>query len=327
MSRIKYYYNEETCKYEKVTVTPTESILNIIGYLMVTLVFAFGLLYGYLKFFESPKEAKLKKENQELKFHYDKLSKNMSGVEDMLKSLESRDENIYRIIFEADPIPFSVRSAGAGGAKRYDGVEGKGLEEDKEEMIIDAYSKLDLLKRKMYIQTKSYDEITQLAEDKAKMLASIPAIQPISNKELKRLASGFGMRIHPIYKVKKFHPGVDFAAPKGTPIYATGDGVIKKVQTKFGGYGKQIEIDHGYGFVTKYAHLSKFNVKLGQKIKRGEIIGYVGTSGTSTAPHLHYEVIKNGEKVNPVYYFFNDLDPKEYEKILQLAFVENQSLS
>ena len=178
----------------------------------------------------------------------------------------------------------------------------------------------------MYIQSKSYDEIVALAEDKEKLFAAIPAIQPIANKELRRLASGFGYRIHPVYKVKKMHTGIDFSASIGTPIYATADGVIEKVKVHFSGYGKQIMIDHGYGYTTRYAHMHEFAVKEGEKVKRGQVIGYVGNTGTSTAPHLHYEVHKNGKKINPVHYFFNDLNAEEYEKIVELASIENQSL-
>jgi murein DD-endopeptidase MepM/ murein hydrolase activator NlpD len=184
-----------------------------------------------------------------------------------------------------------------------------------------------MLEKELYIQTKSYDDIVRLAKNKSKMLASIPAIQPLTNKELTRMASGFGMRIHPIYKLKRMHTGVDLAAPKGTPIYATGDGVVRFTKRNPGGYGNEIQIDHGFGYETKYAHLERFEVKPGQKVKRGEVIGFVGTSGSSTAPHLHYEVIHNGNKVNPVHYFFQDLNAEEYEKILELAAVENQSLS
>ncbi|MFW5726237.1 MAG: M23 family metallopeptidase, partial [bacterium] len=175
-------------------------------------------------------------------------------------------------------------------------------------------------------QTRSYDELLKQAEDKNAMLAAIPAIQPVSNKELRRLASGFGMRVHPIYKVKMMHPGIDFSAPQGTPVYATGAGKVITVKSAFAGYGKQVEIDHGFGYITKYAHMSDFNVKVGQTVERGQCIGYVGNSGTSTAPHLHYEIIKDGEKVNPIYFFYQDITPEEYEVLVQLASIENQSL-
>lgn len=325
MARIKYYYDTETCKYERVKATKSDIFLNALGFLFISLILSVGIVFAYFSYFESPKEAMLRKENEELKFYYDILNEKIDENSDMLGSLSERDDNIYRTIFAADPIADNIRNGGIGGAERYKKLLDEGLEQ--QELIVGTMQKLDKLKKQMYIQTKSYDEIAELAQRKNEMLASTPAIQPISNKRLSRLASGFGIRIHPIYKVKKMHWGCDFTAPTGTPIYATGDGVVELVEKKYGGYGKQVEIDHGFGYVTKYAHMSKFNVTKGQKVKRGEIIGYVGNTGTSTAPHLHYEVIYKGKKVNPVHYFFNDLDEAEYEEILELASRENQSLS
>jgi murein DD-endopeptidase MepM/ murein hydrolase activator NlpD len=325
MARIKYYYDTETCKYERLRVSSLDMILNSLGFVFVSIIFAAGLLWIYLSYFESPKEAMLARERDELILYYEILNKELEESNKMLSALQERDDNIYRVIFEAEPIPQSIRNSGSGALNRYKHLLGKNLK--REEVILSTVTKIEKLKKQMYIQTKSYDEIIKLAKNKTQMLACIPAIQPVHNKELNKLASGFGMRIHPIYKVKIMHTGVDFAAPRGTAIYATGDGVVKVVTTHFGGYGKEIEIDHGYGYVTKYAHLEKFNVKPGQKVKRGELIGYVGNTGTSTAPHLHYEVIYNTKKVNPVHYFYNDLNPAEYEKILELAAIENQSLS
>jgi murein DD-endopeptidase MepM/ murein hydrolase activator NlpD len=232
---------------------------------------------------------------------------------------------VYRVIFEAAPIPSTIRGAGIGGANRYKHITDKGLY--KEELLVSTFEKIDKLKKQMYIQTKSYDDIIQMAKDKSKMLAAMPAIQPISNKELNRLASGFGMRMHPILKTRRMHTGCDFAAPRGTLVNATGDGKIITVKRSFGGYGNEIEIDHGYGFITKYAHLDDFKVKVGQKVKRGECIGFVGNTGRSTAPHLHYEIIKDGKKIDPVHYFYKDINEAEYEKLLELSSQENQSLS
>ena len=324
MARIKYYYDTETCKYERVKVSTWDMTLNLLGFLSVSLIIAIGIVIIYNSYFDSPKEAILKKENQELQLYYDILEKEMEGMNDMLTALQERDDNVYRVIFEAEAIPSTIRSAGFGGAHRYRNLLESGLA--KEELILSNFQKLDKLKKQMYIQTKSYDEILEMAKDKSKMLASIPAIQPINNHELTRLASGYGMRIHPILKVRKLHTGLDYSAPRGTPIYATGDGTVITVRTNFGGYGKEVEIDHGYGFVTKYAHMDSFNVKKGQKVKRGECIGYVGTTGSSTAPHCHYEIIKDGNKINPVHYIFKDINDEEYEKLLELASVENQSL-
>ena len=325
MARIKYYYDTETCKYERVKVGTWDVVLNLLGFLSVAVVIAIAMVLVHNTYFESPKEAALKKENEELKLYYDILSDEMNNAQQMLSALQKRDDDIYRVINEAEPIPATVRDGGIGGTERYKQLLEQGLE--SEALILTTLQKIDRLKKQMYIQTKSYDEIVSLAKSKDKMYASIPAIQPITNKELTRLASGFGMRIDPIYKVRRMHEGTDFSAPqRNTPIYATGDGVVKKVATNYGGYGKEVLIDHGYGYVTRYAHMNDFNVKKGQIVKRGECIGYVGSTGKSTAPHLHYEVIKDGKKVNPVHYFYNDLNEDEFQKILELSAIENQSL-
>ncbi len=325
MARIKYYYDTDSCKYERIKVTTGDVLLNLFGFLSLAFLLAVGIVILFSTIFESPKEALLNKENKELKYYYTLLEKEIGGMQDMMASLQKRDDNVYRVIFEADPIPPSVRRAGTGGSEKYKDIIDKNLID--QDLIVSTMSKADLLKREMYIQTKSYDEILQMARNKSKMLASIPAIQPISNKELTRLASGYGMRIDPIYKVKKFHPGIDFSAPRGTPIYATGDGVIEVVQNEFGGYGKMVMINHGFGYQTLYAHMEQFNVHVGQKVKRGDCIGFVGSTGHSTGPHVHYEVIKDGKTVDPVHYFFQDLNDEEYQKILELASIENQSLS
>lgn len=326
MARIKYYYDTETCKYERIKISTLDIILNLLGFVSVAAIIAIGIVIIYFTYFESPKEAKLRKANQELLLYYDIAQKELKDMDEMMNFLQERDDNVYRVIFEADPIPQSIRRAGIGGSERYKQLlEGK-LE--RQDLILSTFKKIDLLKKQMYIQTESYDEIIQMARNRDQMLASIPAIQPISNKELTRLASGFGMRIHPIYKIKRPHLGVDFSAPKGTPIYATGDGVVQIVRNNgLSGYGMEVLIDHDYGYKTRYAHLNSFNVKPGQKVKRGECIGYVGNTGASTAPHCHYEVIKDNKPVDPVHYFYMDLDAEEYEKILELSSVENQSLS
>lgn len=326
MARIKYYYDTETCKYERVRVSTWDVMLNLLGFLTVAVILAVGLVIGYNTYFESPKEALLRKENDELKFHYDILQKELDNVSQMLSALQERDDNIYRVIFEAEPIPGTIRAAGVGGSERYKNLMEKGLEQ--EELIVRNFERVDRLKKGMYIQTKSYDEIMQLAMNKSAMLAAIPAIQPIQNVELTRLASGFGMRIHPIYKARRMHWGIDFSAPRGTPIYATGDGIVSlsKTSLKKTGYGNQIEINHGYGYVTKYAHMQMLVVKKGDKIKRGQLIGYVGSSGGSTAPHVHYEIIKDGKKIDPIQFIIQDVTDSEYQKLLELASRENQSL-
>lgn len=323
MAKIKYYYDTETCKYERIKPSTWDILINILGFVFSSILFGAGLLWILSSYFRSPREVLLEKENEQLTFYYDILNKEVKQSQDFLKALQVRDENIYRVIFEAEPIPIAIRNA-ENTQTKYKRVLESGL--NTNELITQTLSKIYMLQKRMYIQTKSYDEILSMANNKTELLASIPAIQPVTNRELTMLVSGFGMRIHPIYKVKKLHTGCDFAAPKGTPVYATGDGMIRYTRKNLGGYGNEVEIDHGYGYVTKYAHLDKYIVKPGKKVKRGEIIGYVGNSGSSTAPHLHYEVIHNDEKVNPVHYFYNDLNPDEYEKILELATIENQSL-
>ncbi len=324
MARIKYYYDTETCKYERVKTTTGDIILNTLGIFSLTLIMAVGLLLGYTTYFESPKELLLKNEVKELEYYYENLSREVQKLDAILAEMEHRDDNIYRAVLGAEPIESSIRNAGIGGADRYQDIRNKDI--INEDIIVKITEQVDRLRRKVYIESKSQDEVVELAVNKEQLFAAIPAIQPVSNKELIRLSSGFGMRFHPIYKVKKMHPGIDFSAPIGTPIYATADGVVDLLNVSFSGYGKTIEIDHGFGYRSRYAHMHGFAVSKGQKVKRGELIGYVGNTGLSTAPHLHYEVFINNRHVNPVYYFFNDLNPAEYEKIVELASIENQSL-
>lgn len=300
-------------------------MLNVLGFLSAASIIAVGILIIFNLYFDSPKELILKKENKELKLYYELMEQEVTIMSQMLADLQQRDDNLYRVIFETEPIPTEIRRAGVGGSDRFKEIKEKGLKQ--EQLIISLKSKVDDLKRQLYVQNVSYDEVSEMALNKEEYWASIPAIQPISNEELTMLASGYGNRLHPILKVRKMHTGVDFSAPKGTSIYATGDGIVKEVTTVFGGYGKFIEIDHGFGFVTRYAHMNEFKVRKGQRVKRGDMIGTVGNTGSSTAPHVHYEILKDDRFVNPVHYFFKDLNPSEYDRILELASKENQSLS
>lgn len=324
MARIKYYYDTETCKYERIKTRPIDVILNGAGFLMLALALSIGIYFLFATYFESPKELALKNENAELKFYYQNIQDELERLEEISGSLEYNDNNIYRVIMGAEPIESSIRNAGVGGSNRYAELMDK--EFDSKELVLETKQKIDLIKRKFFIQNQSHEKLREMILNKEQMLAAIPAIQPVSNEELIRLASGFGYRYHPVYKVRKLHTGIDFSAPIGTPIYATADGKVTMVEVSFKGYGKQIEIDHGFGFKTKYAHMHEFAVKKGQLVKRGELIGFIGNTGLSTAPHLHYEVLRNNKKVNPVHYFFNDLTPEEYEKVVELASMENQSL-
>ncbi|MBX2900409.1 MAG: M23 family metallopeptidase [Cyclobacteriaceae bacterium] len=324
MARIKYYYDTETCKYERIKTSTWDLILNTLGIVCLTVAMAVGLLILYGAYFESPKELLLRNEVKELEFYYENLNAEVDKLHKQLANMEYRDDNIYRVVLGAEPIDKSIREAGVGGLDRYEDIKNKSI--IHADLIVKLSESVDNLRRKLYIESKSQDEVVELTKNKEKLFAAIPAIQPVANKQLIALASGFGMRFHPIYKVKKMHTGIDFAAAIGTPIYATADGVIDKLEVSFSGYGKMIEIDHGFGYRTRYAHMHGFAVRQGQKVKRGDLIGYVGDTGLSTAPHLHYEVFVNGIVANPVHYFFNDLNPAEYEKIIELASIENQSL-
>ena len=324
MARIKYYYDTETCKYERIKTSTSDLILNTLGFMSLTLALAVGLLILYSTYFESPKELMLKNEVKEMKYYYENLEQEVDKLSAILSGMEYRDDNIYRAVLGAEPIEKNIREAGVGGSDRYEEIKSKNI--IHEDIIVKLHSAVDKLRRKVYIESKSQDDVVEMAKNKENLFAAIPAIQPVANKELIALASGFGIRIHPVYKVRKMHTGVDFAAVIGTPIYATADGVIDRTDVSFSGYGKMIEIDHGFGYRTRYAHMHGFAVRQGQKVKRGDLIGYVGDTGLSTAPHLHYEVFVNGVHVNPIHYFFNDLNPAEYEKIIELASVENQSL-
>jgi murein DD-endopeptidase MepM/ murein hydrolase activator NlpD len=275
----------------------------------------------FFQFFDSPKEKILNREIENLTTQFEVVQKKLSQVELVLDDVQKRDDNIYRVIFEADPIPSSIRKAGYGGVNRYQELNGF----KNSDLIIETSKKIDQITKQIYIQSKSFDDIIELAKSKADMLAALPAIQPVSNADLSRMASGYGYRIHPIYKTRKLHAGMDFSAKTGTPIYATGDGKISKVRRSRKGYGNHVVIEHGYGYKTLYAHMIKYIVKKGQKVKRGEVIGYVGSTGTSVAPHLHYEVHKDGRKIDPVNFFYNDLNPEEYEKMLEMSSQNNQS--
>ena len=321
MAKIKYYYDTKTLSYKRIELSPFDKLKRSLTFISASAFAGFIMLVVLFQFFDSPKEKRLKNEIENLLVQYDILNKKMTQIDLVLDDLQERDDNIYRVIFEADPISSSIRKAGFGGVNRYKDIRNF----SNAELVVEAAKKADKLSKQLYIQSKSFDDLIELAKNKADMLASIPAIQPIENKDLKRMASGYGYRIHPIYKIRKLHTGMDFTAPQGTPIYATGDGNVEKVRRSRKGYGNHVVIDHGYGYQTLYAHMSKYIVYRGQKVKRGEVIGYVGSTGTSVAPHLHYEVIKNKRKINPVNFYYNDLSPEEYDKMLEIASQNNQS--
>ncbi len=320
MAKAKYHYNAHTLKYEKVKTSTRTWALRALGF--VTSSFAFGifLLYVGFTFIDSPQEKQLQREVDQMALQYSIMQERLKKMDAALEHMQHRDDNIYRVIFEANPIDPDIRKAGFGGVNRY-----KNLEQlSNSDLMIETAKKLDYLSKAMYIQSKSYDELTEMAKAKNEMMASIPAIQPVDSRKARAGISGFGIRIHPVYKIRKMHAGIDFTAPSGTPIYATGNGRVAEAGMD-GGYGRRIIIDHGYSYKTLYGHMSRFAVKPGQRVKRGDLIGYVGNSGTSTGPHLHYEVHKNGTPVNPINFIYHDLTPTEYVAILEAASQENQS--
>lgn len=321
MSKVKFYFNTKSLKYERVQLKVWDRLKRFLSYVASGLVFATVTIWIAYTYFDSPKEKQLKREIVQLRDQYDNLGERMSQMNAVLEDIQNRDDNIYRVIFEAEPIPDNIRKAGFGGVDRYKQLEGF----NNSDLLIETTKKLDFLAKRMYIQSKSFDDVANLAKNKAVLLASIPAIQPIANKDLRRMASGYGFRTHPIYKTEHFHTGIDFSANIGTEIYATGDGVVERADDLAQGYGNHVVINHGYGYETLYGHMSKIIARVGQKVKRGDVIGLVGSSGMSTAPHLHYEVIKNQGKINPINFFFNDLSASEYAQMLDLSSKSNQS--
>lgn len=321
MARIKYKFNPESLSYDRIQRSLRIQFVRFLGFFAGSLFLA-SLYAGILFFFlDSPKEKALKREIAQLSLQYELMNREMEKVDAVLGHLQETDDNLYRTIFEAEPISSSLREGGIGGVNRYEELEGY----DYSDIVTETAMRLDKILKKVYVQSKSFDDLIVMAAEKEEMLRSIPAIQPISNKDLKRTASGWGYRIHPIYKIRKFHFGMDFTAPTGTDVYSTGDGVVSIVRSSMRGLGNHIIVDHGFGYTTIYAHLNRFNVKEGQKVKRGDVIGYVGSTGLSTAPHLHYEIKLNGKNVDPANYYFNDLSPEEYERMIELAMKSGQS--
>ncbi|MEO2060830.1 MULTISPECIES: M23 family metallopeptidase [Mesonia] len=323
MSKVKYYYDSETLSYRKIEHKKGKKLGYALLGITASLLAGFLLLVVYLNLpqIETPKEKAMRRELQNMELQYEVLNKKMTQAQKVLAEVQNRDNNIYRVYFEANPIPEEQRKAGFGGINRYKDLEGY----DNSELIMETAKRLDILQKQIVVQSKSLDEIANLAEEKEKLLTAIPAIQPVKNENLKRMASGYGMRMHPILKYRKMHNGMDFSAPTGSLVYATGDAVVKKAQ-RTTGFGNLVVLDHGFGYETYYAHLSEFKVRRGQKVKRGEIIAEVGSTGLSTAPHLHYEVHKNGKVVNPINFYHGDLTAEEYDIMLNQSALENQSL-
>ncbi|MFZ9262868.1 MAG: M23 family metallopeptidase [Chitinophagaceae bacterium] len=321
MKNIKYYYNTQTLRYEK-QVTPLRvTLLRIFAFLSTAIVSGLIIVAIAFRFFDSPKEKVMKLQLERAEYLNKVYADKYNELDERLRQLEKRDNEVYRTVFEAQPLPDSLRIRQLEKRKEMQILAGM----DSEELTEGIAKKLSGIYNRIISQEKSFKEIEKMVINKEKLLASTPAIQPLSNKDLDRVSSGFGYRIDPLYKTVKFHPGLDFTAPQGTPVYATADGIVRVAGNLGNGYGNHIVIDHGYSYNTLYGHLFRLKAKRGQAVKRGEVIGYVGNTGKSTGPHLHYEVIKSRKHLDPIYFFYNDLTPEQYQQILKLAASRNQS--
>jgi murein DD-endopeptidase MepM/ murein hydrolase activator NlpD len=324
MAKVKYYYDSENLAYRKIKTKKRTKFAYVALFLVASVLFGFLSFVILLNtpFFETPKDRLLTREIENFKLQYAILNRKMDQIDEVLEHIQDRDNNIYRVYFNTSAIPDEQRKAGFGGVNRYAELEGY----NNSDLVVNTSKRVDVISKQLAIQSRSLDEILKLAKEKNKLLSAIPAIQPVRNENLKQIASGFGYRSDPFTKVRKFHEGMDFSARTGTPIYATGDGVIARADNSASGYGTHIVIRHGFGYETLYGHLSKYNCRPGQTVKRGDVIGYVGSTGRSEAPHLHYEVHKGGEVVNPLNFYYGNISAAEYVVITKLANQENQSL-
>jgi murein DD-endopeptidase MepM/ murein hydrolase activator NlpD len=321
MKKIKYYYNTHTLRYEKLVTPLRVKLLRIFAFIATAFVTSAIISYFAFQFIGSPSERILRDQNSDLRYNYRKLNEQVKGIEEKLSELEKRDNTVYRSIFEANPLPDSARLVALEKQQEIAIVESMELTR----LVNSLYASIDTIAARLSAQKRSYSVIENLLKNKEMLLASTPAIQPVSNKDLNRIASGYGRRIDPIYKTIKMHAGLDFSAPQGTPIYATADGTVRVAGNSGNGYGIHVIINHGYGYETLYGHMFRLKVRSGERVKRGEIVGYVGSTGKSTGPHLHYEVHKNGQKLDPVYFFYNDLGPEQFDQLLKRAAAANQS--
>lgn len=314
MRKVYYIYNPQTQTYDRIYPTVRQRALSILRRLFIGMGLGAGSFIVLLLIFGSPSEKELRKENSKLQAQYNVLSRRLDEAMGVLQDIQLRDDNLYRVIFMADPIPSAIRQAGYGGTNRYEHL----MDMANSDLVINTTQKMDMISKQLYIQSRSFDDVVEMCKNHDEMLRCIPAIQPVSNKDLRKTASGYGTRIDPIYGTSKFHEGMDFSAPQGTDVYATGDGTVVQMGWQ-SGYGNRIVIDHGFGYQTVYAHLRDFRTKLGKKVVRGEVIGGVGSTGKSTGPHLHYEVHVKGKVVNPVNYYFMDLSAEDYDRMIQIA--------
>jgi murein DD-endopeptidase MepM/ murein hydrolase activator NlpD len=323
MAKVKYYYDSENLAYRKIITKTRKKIGVVLLFLVASALFGFLSVIFLLNtpYFETPKNRKQAREIENLKLRYAILNKKMDEVENVIELIEERDNNLYRVYFNASPISEEERKSGIKEANRYAALEGY----DNSELVTNTTKRIDVLRKELAVQSKSLDDILKMAKSKDKLLAAIPAIQPVKNENLKSMVSGFGYRTDPFTKARKMHEGMDFTAKTGTPIYATGDGVVARADNTASGFGNHIVIRHGFGYETLYGHLSRYKCRVGQRIQRGDVIGYVGSTGRSEGPHLHYEVHKNGKVVNPLNFYYGNISAVEYVAIAQLANQENQS--
>jgi len=321
MKKIKYYYNTNTLRYEKLETPLRVKLLRIFGFIAAAFVTATIISFVAFRFIGSPNEKLLRNQNERMRDRYRQLNDQIKTMQDEMTELEKRDNTVYRAIFEANPIPDSARASALEKQIEITSVESM----EDNELVSSIISTVNNLSSRMAVQQTSYKEIDGLLKNKEQLLSHTPAIQPVSNKDLNRVASGFGYRVDPVYKTVKLHPGLDFAAPQGTPIYATADGTVTTAGNKGDGYGNHVVINNGYGYETLFGHMVRVKAKVGQSVKRGEVIGWVGSTGKSTGPHCHYEVHKNGQKMDPVYFFYNDLTPEQFDLLLKKAAASNQS--
>jgi murein DD-endopeptidase MepM/ murein hydrolase activator NlpD len=322
MKKIKYNFNTHTLRFDKVEVALKVRLLRLFGFVATSIVTGVVIVAILFQYIDSPKEKLLRQQNEIYKANYSVIQDRVRRLELQMTELESRDNEVYRSIFESSPIPDSARLKDIEALKEVRMIQNL----SSTQLLTNLITQLNNLSVRSAFQDKSYVEVSVMVKNKEKLLRAIPAIQPLSNNNLNRIASGFGKRIDPIYKTYRVHFGLDFAAPSGTPIYATADGVVKVAGFNSDGYGNKVVIDHGFGYQTLYGHMVRVNVNPGQSVVRGSVIGYVGSTGKSTGPHCHYEVIKNGTKVDPVYYFYNDLTPAQFDRILKAAAANKQSL-
>jgi murein DD-endopeptidase MepM/ murein hydrolase activator NlpD len=322
MAKTKYFFNPKTLSYEKYKLSRWVLLLRGIGVFSFSLILGFVMFLLFSRFVDSPSERKLRTANEDLQAEIDNINQQILFLNKGLSQLKEKDVSVYRSIYETDPVTQkNFLSDNLKLQEKYAELKKK----PNAELLIELNKKLDLLKAEYEAQNKSFDQLLVLAKDKKDFLARIPAIQPVANKKLERIGSGFGYRQDPFYRTQRFHAGIDFTAPRGVEVYATADGVVAEVKSELWGYGQHIIINHKNGYTTLYAHLSKFKIKKGEKVKRGQLIGLVGSTGKSTAPHLHYEVHRNGTPINPAYFFFNDLTNEEYQQMLERSSAPNQS--